>query len=255
MEPEDIKEKLKESLTRKDDKKRIPGFFYASEAGYCPRKIYYSFKKKTEYGVTTMGIFRIGNMMHEVLQNLYEKNEDLIVVEPERRTQLCFDDFNITGHIDLYLMDKYGKRMIYEFKTVNNIYYIRKERKPNSTHIAQLMIYLKAERLEEGFLVYVDRRNFDMEIIKVKFDEKLYKSLIAKFRLIQEHMNNGTLPPMQAEDWECKYCNFQEDCLNEEVRNSKRPSNSGDNKDEDAGKEPAGHPELSGKQPRVESKP
>ena len=86
-------------------------------------------------------------------------------------------EFNISGRLDVYGIKKDGSREIWEVKSRSPIYW-NHFKTPNDYHIAQLQMYLLAERLESGYLLYVNKNNLDIKIFEVKKDEKLINNFV-----------------------------------------------------------------------------
>lgn len=204
-----VNKAIKDALKRNTHERRNE-VFYASEAGYCPRKIYYSFVEHKPME-DLYGIFKLGEQIHEFVQDVFVNSDLYSSVETERVLMIWTPEFNISGRIDIYGIKENGEREVWEIKSRSASYWdIFNE--PNACHVAQLQLYLLAERLEKGYLLYVNKNNLDIKVFEVKKDEKLINKLFDKFKIVQEALNKKTPPAETGEKWECKYCPYAVEC-------------------------------------------
>lgn len=216
----ELREAIKEDLSREPHERR-DHVFYASEAGYCPRKIFYSFmNKKPSTGAS--GTFKIGDLLHEFIQDVMGKSSKISYkkVEAERTIMIWTPEFNISGKIDVYGIKEDGSRDVYELKSRSPVYW-DKFTKPYDTHIAQLQMYLLAERVDYGHLIYMNKNNLDLKIFKVDRDEKLINDILLKFKKVQESIDKGVPPKDKGSSWECRYCPYTEECMLDDATNNK----------------------------------
>ena len=224
-----LREALKEKLERTPQERRNE-VFYASEAGYCPRKIYFSFIEKKPME-DLYGTFEVGDLLHEYLQKLFEETDKLpyAKVEVERNVMIWTPEFNISGRIDVYGIKEDGTREVWEIKSRSPIYW-DVFNKPYPFHVAQLQLYLLAERVDYGYLAYINKNDMDIKVFKINKDEKLIKDIFLKFKKIQECIKKGKPPKEKGESWECKNCPYFLECAlydteNNEAGKDAKPGN------------------------------
>lgn len=201
-------------------------FFHSSGAGLCIRKHYYSAVEQVEgksFEDKTLRIFRIGNLIHEDIQNAlreYAEQEPIrIFIEKE----LFINEYNVRGFIDLALVDD---DVIYDIKTCNSFKWTKmfgavKDKNPSVQYEMQLatygLWYLDNYKVLNGMkILYYNKNNSDMREVDVpmiyldKADaywEQCCEAVIGKDE--PPPINLGTSP---AYKWECNYCQYHSIC-------------------------------------------
>jgi len=201
-------------------------FFHSSGAGLCTRKHYYSAVEQVEgksFEDKTLRIFRIGNLIHEDIQNAlreYAEQEGMrIFIEKE----LFIDEYNVRGFIDLALVED---NVIYDIKTCNSYKWTKmfgamKDRNPSVQYEMQLATYGFWYQENYGELngmkiLYYNKNNSDMREVDVpmvyldKADaywEMCNDVVIDKDK--PPPINLGNAPVYQ---WECGYCQYNNIC-------------------------------------------
>ena len=205
----------------KRERTRKEMVFYASEIGYCPRKIWYSFKSPEKHGADTLKIMRIGTTLHEDIQNIFKtpemkeifKNEmGVTYVDIESRCTIPTQSFSISGRIDARLLTK-DTIIPVEFKSIKGITTWLK--KPYWSHLVQLNLYLYAENAKYGYLIYIDKINMKLKSFKVEIDHKLINNVMGKMYTLTEQIKQGVLPEPISEDWSnfmCTNCEYKNKC-------------------------------------------
>ncbi len=208
---------LIENYLKRDLKPKIIGRYYPSEAGYCIRKLWYSYKYPKETDKDVIKIFEVGNMIHSFIVDVIasQKNPSIELMESESPFELSVDDFIISGRIDDVVMLKVdGKVIIVEVKSTRNVNYIKE---PIKTHVAQLMIYMHAKKIKDGILVYIEKNSLKTKSFDVKYDKNQLEKILDRFRELHKHLKDDTLPRAEAKEnedmkWMCRYCPYKEDC-------------------------------------------
>ena len=212
-------DELIENYLKRDSYPKTIGRYYPSEAGYCIRKNWYSYKYPKETDKDVMKIFKVGNMIHSFLVDVLssQKNPNIELLESEAPFKLNIDDFVISGRIDDVILLKANKKIIIvEVKSTKNINFIKEAIK---THVDQLMIYMYAKKIYDGAIVYIEKNTLKSKMFEIKYDKNSVDKLIERFKILHKHLKEDTLPEPEAKQndemkWMCRYCPYKEECDN-----------------------------------------
>ena len=188
---------------REDRKKHGPlkkNEFYASQAGYCPKSIYLS-KTKGEglHPPSTLKIFLIGNLVEEFLLAKVFPEE----TETQNSVHVQDGEIFVRGRYDAKVKD-----IIYEIKSTKKI-----PKTPYLHHLMQLNIYLKAETLVNGVIVYIEKNTGKIKEFPVDFSEDIYLEAISGFKCVYDAIK-GDYTPLGKESFFCISCLCDpSDCL------------------------------------------
>lgn len=201
--------------------------FHASMMGLCLRYLYYIYKNEIEpKGVREipferLKILGIGKLFHQWLQSVL--SEKFFVIHEgrgEETIDINGEKVKIIGTFDTLLILKKGKGLlddkdiIIEIKTVSSLSGVRDVLEH---HLMQVNFYMNSLNIDDGFIIYLDRDNFNFKIFHVKKDEALYEKLKERVISLYTHIKGSKLPPAEARFdsnrlWECKYCPYVEMC-------------------------------------------
>ena len=95
-------------------------WFHSSSAGLCVRKHFYSSvsqDKGAPIKDDTMRLFRLGDVVHEDIQNAVRDYADSNALPILIEKKLYLEDYNVRGFIDLALLDR---NTLYDIKTCNS---------------------------------------------------------------------------------------------------------------------------------------
>ncbi len=209
---------IDEYLDEESRPKKV-GVYYPSEIGMCMRRSYYSYfiTKPTE--TSALRIFALGNNVHEFIAKALKNSSTLTLAEEEKPLKIEYKDneasFNIYGRIDDYIETKTGKKIIIEAKSTGDI---KKVNEPDPKHKMQISLYLAAQPADYGLLVYADKKNLEIKQFRVDYNEEEYKKVMQRFKDLDYHLKNKTLPPAEYyfdnnKVWECKYCPYYQECM------------------------------------------
>ncbi len=215
-----LKQILKEDF-QEDERHYNPdpskGEFRASSLPYCSRKQVFQYYLDWEYPEDSpiVKAANTGTAIHKFLQSLLESDDILC----EEKVQINIDDITIYGHVDMLIQEE-DMHLLIDIKTTSSLSSIEEYGAKNH-HIAQLNIYLSAiqERLQNqnidvplwGELMYISRRLSISNLVNSEkwliyeygHDEELLQSLIDKAKRIKTTLEEGNLPAIDAEQWEC----------------------------------------------------
>ena len=207
-------------------------WYHSSAAGLCARKHFFSSVSQVEgtpVGENTQRIFRLGNLVHEDIQDAltwYSQIHGLpLLIEKE----IYLEDLNVRGYIDLALIDTEGDdHIIYDIKTCNewkwkSLFGKFGDGAPSANYQLQLATYgLWAKR-------YYELDNIRMKLCYYNKNTSMMKEIDVSEEYIQEayeywnrvnllvadktppEVDLGTSPVYK---WECneKYCQFYGVC-------------------------------------------
>jgi hypothetical protein len=207
-------------------------WFHSSSAGLCARKHYYASVeqvKGTTVDENTQRIFRLGNLVHEDIQNAltwYAQEHGLpLLIEKE----IYLEDLNVRGYIDLALLDTEGdNHVLYDIKTCNEwkwkgMFGKLGDGEPSTNYQLQLATYgLWAKRYYEldsikMKLCYYNKNTSMMKEVDVS--EEYIDEAQEYWSRVNLLVADKTLPEVDlgmapVYKWECnkKYCQFYDVC-------------------------------------------
>lgn len=196
--------------------------FSPSTVGYghgtCPRYWSLAFDgAEFKETVNAQGVAAMdnGTDAHTRIQKVIEKTGMLKEVEKE----IKLSDPPIRGFVDL-IIDADGEDVVGEIKTIKDDQYsVRKDTSTGAdSHIVQLLIYMKALELDEGFLMYENKNTHEIAIVPVVMSEenKDYADYIfdwmKEVRKAWEEKKN-IKRPFKAGGKPCNYCPVSKACI------------------------------------------
>jgi hypothetical protein len=205
-------------------------YFGASSANSCFRKQYYKYNQYEETNFTTDEAYRnmnLGTIFHDDMEKAIAHNSDGIT-SIDVEMELVVEELLVRGFADAVLETEDGKIFLYDFKTANAFSYtclfgkrkgnIKKYRK--KSYDLQLASYGMAVeklygRLDGMFLVFYNKDTGDMNSYEVAKQTYINRAREYWLRL-KESIDKG-LPKIDMKDsprekWECKYCNWADQC-------------------------------------------
>ncbi|MBD3407480.1 MAG: Dna2/Cas4 domain-containing protein [Candidatus Lokiarchaeota archaeon] len=212
----DTNEIVDKDLDEKRKKQKRIGGIHASAIGYCMRKQWYEIKINRPQPNDTLRIFKVGNLLHDYVTELLKRHEDVEYVEDEKPIKILVEPegFVIHGTYDDLVHLKDGTRILVDEKSCKNLFYIAE---PKKEHVMQLMLYMRVLEVEHGQICYISKNKFQMKNFPVKFDEKLYKEVLARAKKLHLFLDENELPPAEAKqskstEWLCEYCLYADLC-------------------------------------------
>ena len=184
--------------------------FYVSDAGKCPRQIFFKFKKapRKEMEPRILRIFDQGDYVHlRLMRDLFSLG---IVVASEIDIPPQEDiggraDAIVRINNELYLVD---------FKSINSTI-LQKMDAPKEEHVLQVQLYLHFFKLKKGILLYEGKDNSMLKEFLVEYDEKKAKKVLEDFNHLKINLEKDLVPRQLSDfpqNWQCQYCQFREIC-------------------------------------------
>jgi len=157
---------------------------------------------------------RSGTDAHERIQKLIEGTGLLKQSEREIKN----DSPPVRGFADL-ILEVNDEEIIGEIKTIKDQYFIQRktEGQPSSSHLLQLLVYMKIEGAKEGFVLYENKNDNELLCIPIEMSEKNQEYIDYVFNWMQEVYKTykDDIPPKRGytkSTWTCKGCPVLDAC-------------------------------------------
>lgn len=191
---------------------RRPGVYYPSYLGYCLRKQYYIYTMGEEPTSEKLAVFATGKGIHEAVAEALGASGNVEVEDVEREVRLELGNgIVLSGRVDLIVAKVGGRRVVVEVKSTSRL-----PEAPQEHHAMQLQIYLNALGVEDGVLLYWDKRRGTLASFDVKRDEGELRRAAERALLLHEYLTKGVPPPREAiiegRTWECDVCDYRRIC-------------------------------------------
>jgi CRISPR/Cas system-associated exonuclease Cas4 (RecB family) len=194
-------------------KDREQHHFYVTDAGKCPRAVFFKFKKAPAEAMEPriLMMFDHGDHIHQLIM------KPLFGV---RGVQVVAAEINIppqeliTGRADAILSD--GKELyVLDIKSINGQIF-KSLQEPKEEHINQIQLYLHFFKQKKGILLYVNKDTQDLKEFFVDYNPQIVQNLLKGLGDLKIKIERNIIPdriPGWPEDWQCQYCQFKEICL------------------------------------------
>ncbi len=198
------------SELKKDREQR---HFYITDAGKCPRAVFFKFKKAPAEAMEPriLMMFDHGDYIHQLIM------KPLFGV---RGVQVVAAEINIppqeliTGRADAIVSD--GKELyVLDIKSINGQIF-KSLNTPKEEHINQLQLYLHFFKQKKGILLYVNKDTQELKEFLINYKPEISQLLLNNLKDLKNKIDKNLVPdriPGWPEDWQCQYCQFKEICL------------------------------------------
>jgi len=186
--------------------------FYISEAGKCPRSIFFKFKNapRKEMEASVLRLFDHGDHMHQLIMKPLFLIRDIHVVCSEidiPNQQL------VRGRADAIISD--GKQLyVLDIKSINSMIF-KNLNQPKSENVDQLQLYLHYFKIPKGILLYVDKDRLELKEFLVNYNKTQAENLLRQLTVLKNQIESNTVPGRLLDypnNWQCDYCQFREIC-------------------------------------------
>jgi CRISPR/Cas system-associated exonuclease Cas4 (RecB family) len=193
-----------------NQKNREQTRFYITDAGKCPRAVFFKFKNapKEPMDARIMRIFEHGENIHRSIFNVLYRLRIGVVTEIPIPAQEI-----ISGRADASLCIG-NENYVLDIKSMNSMIF-RKLLAPKEENVYQIQLYLHYFNIKKGILLYIDKDQQEMKEFFVDYDKALCKSLLDKFYTLKGQVEKNTLPSRLEDfprNWQCNYCQFKDVC-------------------------------------------
>jgi len=202
-----IKEKIDE-FYMSHYKDRDKEHFYITDAGKCPRAIYFQFKKvpKKAFDARVLRIFDHGDYTHlRIISVLFSlglvKGTEIDIPNKEL----------VHGRADA-IINIDNEPHVVEIKSINSAAFNRLET-ADGDHIKQIQLYLYFFKIKKGTIIYENKNTQELKEFSVEYNENLVRDLLEKFHILKAQIDSNIVPDVtQVDEWRCKYCPYSEEC-------------------------------------------
>lgn len=186
--------------------------FYITDAGKCPRLIFFKFKKapKKDMEANILRMFEHGDYIHQLIMKALMGARDVHVVGSEINIP---PQEIISGRADAILSD--GKDLyVLDIKSMNSMLF-RNLEEPKEENVNQIQLYLHYFKIPKGILLYVNKDTQDLKEFKVDYNSQLAGRLISGLESLKKQIDSDVVPcrlQSYPVDWQCRYCQFKDIC-------------------------------------------
>jgi len=197
-------------LDRKKDKGQE--HFYISEAGKCPRQIFFKFKNapRKEMEANILRLFDHGDHMHQLIMKPLLSTREVRVVTAE--VDIPPQEL-VRGRADAIISD--GKELyVLDIKSMNSMVF-RNLTEPKEENINQIQLYLHYFKIPKGILLYVDKDKLDLKEFEIDYNKTLVEKILNDLTYLKKQIDSNVVPsriPVYPDNWQCVYCPFKEIC-------------------------------------------
>jgi len=184
--------------------------FYVTDAGKCPRSIFFKFKNAPAKDLTPeiLRLLDHGDyiQMH-ILSNLFS----LGIV---RASEVKIPPHNIiSGRADaIVTLD--NELYVIDVKGINSNSF-RALEEPKTDNVNQIQLYLHFFKIQKGILLYVNKNTLELKEFLIPYSEDYCKKLIDDLVVLKAKIDKNVIPARIDEypqDYQCRFCQFKEVC-------------------------------------------
>jgi CRISPR/Cas system-associated exonuclease Cas4 (RecB family) len=184
--------------------------FYITDAGKCPRAIFFRFKKapREKMDPRILRIYEKGEYLHRNIFNILYRLKIGVTTEvtiPNKEI--------VSGRADAILCIN-NENYVLDIKSINSAVF-RNLTQPKEENVYQIQLYLHYFNIKKGILLYIDKDQQNIKEFQVDYDKGLVKSLLNDFKCLKEKIDSDIIPrrfPDYPQNWQCRYCQFKEIC-------------------------------------------
>jgi len=195
-------------LDNQENKKQT--HFYISDAGKCPRSIFFKFKNAPQEKADPriLRIYEHGEQLHRHLYNvLYRLKIGLVTEVPIPPQEI------VSGRADAILCLE-GENYVMDIKSMNSMIF-KSMTAPKIENVYQIQLYMHFFGIKKGLLLYIDKDRQDIKEFVVDYDPNLTATLLKNFNELKIQLENNQVPLALSDypsNWQCGYCQFKEVC-------------------------------------------
>ena len=192
---------------RKDREKKR---FYISDAGKCPRQVFFKFKSAPckEMEPRLLRVFDQGNYVHlRLMRDLFSLG---IAVASEIDIPPTED---VGGRADAVIRVD-NELYVVDFKSINSMV-LNKMEAPKEEHVLQVQLYLHFFKIKKGIILYEGKDNSQIKEFVFDYDEKVAKKILEDFKRLRINVDEDLIPKQLADfpsNWQCQYCQYKSIC-------------------------------------------
>mgnify|MGYP001617259992 CR=1 FL=1 len=195
------------------EKDREQRHFYITDAGKCPRSLFFKFKKAPREAMEAkvLRMFDHGDYIHQLIMKPLFGMREINVVASEVNIP---PQELISGRADAILSD--GKELyVLDIKSMNSMIF-RNLAEPKEENIDQIQLYLHYFKIPRGILLYVNKDTQELKEFEISYSANRALALLNNLNALKTKIDANTIPDRMIgypDDWQCKYCQFKEICI------------------------------------------
>jgi CRISPR/Cas system-associated exonuclease Cas4 (RecB family) len=207
-----LKEIIDKFYVDKEKDKKNQTSFYISEAGRCPRQIFFKFKNapRKELDPNILRLFDHGEHMHRLIMKPLLSTRDIHVVASE--VDIPPQEI-VHGRADAILSD--GKELfVLDIKSMNSMVF-RTLQEPKEENVMQLQLYLHYFKIAKGLLLYVDKDGLNLKEFLVNYNPAIADSLLSGLSILKKQIDSDIVPERidgHPTHRQCQYCQYKGVC-------------------------------------------
>jgi len=184
--------------------------FYITDAGKCPRAVFFKFKNAPRQAVEPrlMRIFEHGEHIHRHIFNILYRLRIGCTTEIPIPSQEI-----VSGRADAILCVN-NENYVLDIKSINSMLF-RKLETAKEENIYQVQLYMHFFGIKKAILLYVDKDQQNMKEFYIDYDEALCKGLMDKFYALKSDIEADVIPAKLTDypkNWQCMYCAYKDVC-------------------------------------------
>jgi len=191
-------------------KDRQQHHFYITDAGKCPRAIFFKFKNapRAKMDARVLRIYEHGEYLHRNILNILIRLGLVVAAEiniPNKELVSGRADAILSINNELYVLD---------IKSINSMLF-RNLTAPKEENVYQIQLYLHFFNIKKGILLYIDKDQQEIKEFSVEYDPELCQRLLQEFERLKEKIDADIVPSAlddYPQNWQCNYCQFREIC-------------------------------------------
>lgn len=201
-------------LDREKDKggRSAQKHFYISQAGKCPRHLFFKFKNVPEKDLepNILRLFEHGDHMHQLIMGALTSTRDIHVVASEVKIP---PQELVSGRADAIISD--GSQLyVLDIKSMNSMIF-RTLEEPKLENVQQIQLYLYYFKIPKGILLYVNKDNLQLKEFIFDYDPVVAEEIISGLTILKSKIDSNIVPVRLADypdNWQCRYCQYKSVC-------------------------------------------
>lgn len=187
--------------------------FYITDAGRCPRAVFFKFKNvpREAMEAKVLRMFDHGDYIHQLIMKPLLSTRDVHVVSAEINIP---PQEIISGRADAIISD--GKELhVLDIKSMNSMLF-KNLAKPKEENVDQIQLYLHFFKVPKGILLYVNKDTQELKEFTINYDSARATALLDSLENLKKQIDSDIVPGRIAEypsGWQCQYCQFKEVCV------------------------------------------
>jgi len=191
-------------------KDREQHHFYITDAGKCPRAIFFKFKNvpSRKMDPRVLRMFDHGDYIQmqilSILLSLGIVRASEVNIPPQELVSGRADAIITLGN-ELYVVD---------FKSMNSMIF-KNLQGAKEENINQLQLYLHFFKIPKGLLLYVNKDTLELKEFLINYNPTLSQALLKDLTVLKSKLDANIIPQRILEypdNWQCQYCQFKEIC-------------------------------------------